>query len=228
MISNHAKKKALLGNMAIFFDFDEVLHSIDESEKKSASVANSADLNLLQKIIHLSIKHNYPLFIITARADNEENRDFITRFVASIKGFHEGVGGFHLNDIHFLGVEAHQKKHKKAQLIGIRQQKVKSIQEIHGQKLSVLSNKQIWFIDDEEKHIAPVEKAGYSVIRATSGNNKHLEEMLEIMQKNIEETYSYYTPQFYKKNNQSKEQEPKEIKKHPSILLKSKISKFSS
>jgi hypothetical protein len=183
------KKKFSPCNMVIFFDFDEVLHISEVSEEKEAVSPKPVDLVLIKKITQLAMKCNCPLIIVTARADNDVNRSLITQFITLVGGFHLNVGGFHLEDIYYLGVESIQQKSRKKSLIAIRQPKIKIIQKIHLEKFPTLSNKQIFFIDDEEKNILPVEKAGYSVIRAVSGSNKHLEDVHEVIQKNMQQVY---------------------------------------
>ena len=124
MFSAHTKKKFSPCNMAVFFDFDEVLHTSDELEEKESSSPKPVDITLLKQITQLAIKHNYPLIIVTARADNKKNRDFIEQFITLINGFHTDAGGFHLNDIYCLGVESYQRKSHKKSLISIRQPKL--------------------------------------------------------------------------------------------------------
>ena len=106
-------KKFLPHTMAIFFDFDEVLHT---SKEEKSNCPNPLDIALLTQITQLAIKHNFPLIIITARADSEINRNIITQLITLLKGFHSDIGGFHPEDIYCLGVESIQRKSAKKKL----------------------------------------------------------------------------------------------------------------
>ncbi|HVY53830.1 MAG TPA: HAD family hydrolase [Gammaproteobacteria bacterium] len=180
--------------MAIFFDWDGVLCSIPE-DKEDNTERKLIDPNELVNIIKASTKHKIPLHIITARPDSEKqlivNELELLKESHMIEAFQKGIGGFHLEDIYCLGIEQKSKKKKgETVVIGTRQTKAKTIEEILANNHPGLDKTKTLFIDDDEKHITLAQSAGYPVIHAKQNTKSYLKDVLETIQKTVESKHT--------------------------------------
>jgi len=168
---------------AIFFDFDGVLHASLEPDAKGFAGGQLINPDAIKSILSYSIKKNIPLYVITARADNEIQRNHIINLLSSIEGITSGVGGFKKENIYCLGIE-HKNKQKKSILIGLRISKLQKIMEIHKKELGHLKETDLLFVDDDLTNINPVLNAGYVTIRAFE-DNLYFEEIMEFIRNKL-------------------------------------------
>ncbi|MDR3477880.1 MAG: hypothetical protein P4M14_07600 [Gammaproteobacteria bacterium] len=202
---------------AIFFDWDGVLHLCADPEeleqkphkkahkgapKEAQSKAGQGafvggkllDPEGLTTLVKSAKKFRIPFFVITARP--ESHKDHIINLLKSVDGFQtqdKDAGGFHLDNLIFLGIEKQDKNGKKFNL-GLQMPKAKKMDEVREKRFSHLPKENILAIDDDETNTKLMREVEYSVIDAESNNPDFLKAVQSFMQKTIESRFSANNP----------------------------------
>lgn len=169
---------------AIFFDFDDVLHKSSESTENGLVKGELINPEKIKAVIDYAAKKNIPLYIITARADNDAEKKYIAESLASLKDIKKSMGGFKEENIYCLGVE-HINKKKQSTVISLRMSKLKKLADIHQNELTHLREKDILFVDDDSNNITPIKDAGYQTILAKP-DQSYFDETIKFIQNSLQ------------------------------------------
>lgn len=172
---------------ALILDFDEVINDSCKPDDDTGFIGGELiNPESFKNLLEFCIRKNIPCHIVTARADNKLNQAHVAGMIHYVGGFYDGIGGFKLENLHFLGVE--HVKNQKSTLIALKETKLSAIDKIF-EKEQCRSKSDMLFVEDDLKHLDPVKDAGYSTIQAKP-NEKYMEEALTFLQIKIAQCHT--------------------------------------
>lgn len=199
MYSSLFLKKDLgcLPEKVIFLDFDGTValparkgNGEYDIQPDGSIGATHLNKEKFRRLVQFAIQTDIPLYFLSGRTDLQSCVDLMTDFIASVDGFHSGIGGFKKDSLFFISkmiIEEGKLVRKEITT------KAQVIQSVHHEKYSYLPKESILLVDDIQEYLDPAQELGYNTLLANPESLEHFDEVEKFIGVTLQKTIAFNT-----------------------------------